>query len=240
MLPEMLKAIDARRRIYLLRHGDVSYFDADGQPVHPERVELEAAGHRQAEAAGDLLANVDLDRIVTSGLPRTVQTAEHLCRGRDLGLEARADLREIEPGPMADLEPESAAFPHLVASSFRDGISADAQFLGGERYGAHRERVLAVFRTLLGDPSWREMAIVAHGGTNRVILAHAVGADYAAFANLEQDPGCVNIIDVDADGSCLVRLMNSTPWCAAKEELRMTSMERIVAGWIAPQHGDDG
>jgi broad specificity phosphatase PhoE len=67
--------LSTRRRIYLLRHAEVAYFDEDGQPVAPDEVPLTPAGRHQAEQAGTALAGVRFDRVLTSGLPRTVETA---------------------------------------------------------------------------------------------------------------------------------------------------------------------
>nr|NDG07062.1 histidine phosphatase family protein [Oxalobacteraceae bacterium] len=36
-----------RRRIYLMRHGSVTYFDSHGKPVLPESVPLNDAGRMQ-------------------------------------------------------------------------------------------------------------------------------------------------------------------------------------------------
>ena len=41
-----------RRRIYLMRHGDVTYFDASGRAIDPETVPLNENGREQASAAG--------------------------------------------------------------------------------------------------------------------------------------------------------------------------------------------
>ena len=49
-LPRALPAV--RRRLYLMRHGAVSYFTADGAPVDPDAVPLTEEGRAQAEAAG--------------------------------------------------------------------------------------------------------------------------------------------------------------------------------------------
>ena len=67
MLSEVEHTINARRRVYLLRHGDVSYFDAEGLPCRPDEVRLSDAGKAQAQAAAEALANVEIDRIVVSG-----------------------------------------------------------------------------------------------------------------------------------------------------------------------------
>jgi broad specificity phosphatase PhoE len=67
----------ARRRIFLMRHGSVDYFDGAGNPVRPDTVPLSPKGREQALAAGDEFAQLGMrfDRVIVSGLPRTVETA---------------------------------------------------------------------------------------------------------------------------------------------------------------------
>jgi alpha-ribazole phosphatase len=50
--------------------------------------------------------------------------------------------------------------------------------------------------------------VVAHGGTNRVILLNAIGAPLSALFNIDQDFCCVNIIDYYDDGKAVVKLLN--------------------------------
>lgn len=67
-----------RRRLLLMRHGAVEYFDATGQPIRdPLSVSLTAAGEAQARSMGAAIASagVPIDRVITSGLARTRQTA---------------------------------------------------------------------------------------------------------------------------------------------------------------------
>src|SRR5437016_6299735 len=87
-----------RRRIYLMRHGDVDFFAPDGRPYRPATVPLNDDGRRQAETAGRELAAVPLDRVVTSGLRRSVETAQFVLGSRGLTLESIPELREIEAG----------------------------------------------------------------------------------------------------------------------------------------------
>src|SRR5258706_366845 len=46
-----MQSLPQRRRVYLMRHGEVSYFP-DGRPVPPEGVPLNDEGRAQARAAG--------------------------------------------------------------------------------------------------------------------------------------------------------------------------------------------
>lgn len=236
MLSQLERTINARRRVYLLRHGDVSYFDGNGVPCKQDEVSLNDDGHRQAKAAADALRDARLDRVVVSGLPRTVQTAAYLRDGRNIEVAVREGLREIEPGRMDDRDP--AGFETTFMNALRKQIERDTRFLGGETFGSLLDRVLPAFESLLEDPTWNELAIVAHGGTNRAILCRCLGAELTTFASLEQDPACINVIDVDESGAFLVRLINFTPWSPTKHDLRATTMERIWLSHIAPHLAD--
>ena len=72
-----------RRRIFLMRHGSVTYFDDAGKSRLPESVPLNEEGRAQADAAGLALraAGVRFDRVIVSGLPRTVETAARVLAG---------------------------------------------------------------------------------------------------------------------------------------------------------------
>ncbi|HWH05376.1 MAG TPA: phosphoglycerate mutase family protein, partial [Gaiellaceae bacterium] len=77
-----------RRRLYLLRHGDVSYVDEAGEPVQPETVPLTPRGREQAEAARRALEGVAFDLVIASDLPRTVETAELVAPGHEVERDA--------------------------------------------------------------------------------------------------------------------------------------------------------
>jgi len=236
MVSQLERTINARRRVYLLRHGDVSYFDHDGLPYEQDAVPLNEEGIRQANAAAEALRDARLDRLVVSGLPRTVQTAACLRANRDVEVAVHDDLREIAPGRMEDHDP--AELEALFTSSLRVGLDRNTRFLGGETFGSLLDRVLPTFESLLEDHTWKEIAIVAHGGTNRAILCRCLGAELTTFSALEQDPACINVIDLDESGACLVRLVNFTPWSPTKHGLRATTMERLWLSHLAPRAVD--
>lgn len=220
MLPTVV-----RRRIYLMRHGEVTYFDETGKPFRPNTVPLNSEGRKQAAAAAEELAGVPLDRVVSSDLARSIETAELVCASHGLNVEALPELREIQPGRLADIPPQDRE--RLFVGAFTEGISLDTPFLAGETFGALMDRVLPCLLRLLADPSWKHLLMVAHGGVNRVILTHALGIGLSGFALFEQDPACINILDAATDGRWLVRLINHTPYNGAKRGLELTTMERL-------------
>jgi probable phosphoglycerate mutase len=211
--------------MYLLRHGDVDYFDGAGRPFRPNGVSLNAEGEEQARAAAELLAGVSFDRALSSDLPRCVETARILLGSRFHLLETNATLREIQPGRLADIP--SAQMEQAFLDAFAGGLGPETRFLAGETFASLCQRVRGWLLEALGDPGWKNLLVVAHGGVNRVILAEAFGRGFLALPALEQDAGCINIIDWDEKGKGLVRLVNYTPYNPAKHGMELTSMERI-------------
>ena len=175
-----------------------------------------------------------LDRVVVSDLPRTHETARIVIGERALTLEMRPELREIEGGRLRDI-PEDAVEAAFVGA-FAGGLNRESRFLGGETFGAFVDRVVPAFLALCAEPGWRHLLVVAHGGTNRAILLHALGAGIASFGAIEQDAACVNIIDVEPDPAgdgvrAIVRLLNHTPYNEQKLGLEWTTMERLYRAY---------
>jgi probable phosphoglycerate mutase len=222
-----------RRRIYLMRHGEVDYFGPDGRVYNAATVSLNAVGRRQAEAAGRELLGAPLDRAVTSGLPRAVETAELATLGRGLTVERLPDLREIEPGRLLlSKEATPDEVQHAFLTALDGDLSRDTRFLGGESFGELLERAWPCFARLLADTGWRHLLIVAHGVVNRVLLARMLGVASFGVGAFEQDGGCLNVIDVDANGHFLVRLLNHSPLNALKHGVEWTTMERLYEQYL--------
>src|SRR5947209_5078920 len=224
-----------RRRVYLMRHGSVEYFAADGRPFRPDTVPLNDAGRRQAEAAARELAVVPLDRVVCSGLPRTAETAALVATGRGLEVEVRPELREIEPGRL-DAERWAALTAADIEKLFLGTLSADitpeSRFLNGETFASLAGRAWPCFEALLAERGWRRLLVVAHGVVNRLLLGRALGAGLSGLGSLEQDAGCVNVLDVLEDGRLLVRLVNHTPLTPTKHGLDLTTLEELYQQFL--------
>lgn len=215
-----------RRRLFLMRHGDVAYFDEHGRPRPPDSVSLTVAGRRQAAAAGDLLRELKLDRIVTSGLLRTLETATIVAERADSStpIEVSPELREIQGGRLRDI-PDTELETEFLAA-FRGMASEDARFLRGESIGELLDRVLPALDRLLADSSWDTSLLVLHGGVNRAIISRALLAGRGFLGNIAQDPGCINVLDVGDDW--IVRAVNVAPLDLVQTRTRLTTMEELL------------
>lgn len=217
-----------RKRVYLLRHAQVSYFDEAGTPLPPADVRLTEEGQCQARASGQMLADVPFDLAVVSGLPRTLETARLVLATRDLALQDEPRLREIRAGRLREVPKDQ--LEAVIAHAYDHAGAPDAGFIGGEHWQNFAERVLSTWDELARQP-FEHLLLVAHDAVNRVILAHACGAGLNGLKHFEQDPACVNIIDLDIqDGRIvrsLIRCVGVTPYNLAKSGIQLTVMEAI-------------
>ena len=190
----------------------------------------------------ELFAEVQIDRAYCSGLPRTVQTGTMVLGDRDLTLETHTGFAEIQP-----LEGEAAVGYDVladVAFSHWRAVHEDARFLGGERYSDFYRRIQAAVEDVLADPSWHNLAVFAHGGTNAAVLGWTTGIGLAAFGLLDQATCCLNVIDFDVDdaGTVLrktVRAMNVTADDPVKSHRHAGDMESL-ARWLLQQQANAG
>jgi len=220
-----------RRRIYLMRHGSVTYFDAAGKPVLPEHVPLNADGRLQADAAGHAFAleGVVFDKVIVSGLPRTIETAARVlaAAGLEHALETWPELQEIRGGRLADIPRDElhAAFTGV----FSGAVPESTRFLGGESVGELLDRVHPALARLLADPGWDCALMVLHGGVNCAILSLALTGARMFLGGLAQAPACINALDVGtAPGDWVVRYVNYTPPAPLQALVRSTTMEDLI------------
>lgn len=230
----------ARRRIFLMRHGSVTYFDADGRPHPPDTVPLNAQGRDQADAAGRLFAsaNIRFDRVIVSGLERTVETAQRAltAAGQSLALQHDADLREIGGGKLSAI-PDPELRQAFVGAM--DGVvNLDTRFLGGETVGALMDRVMPRVDALRADPDWDVVLLVLHGGVNRAVLSYLLTGQKQFIGGLAQAPACVNAIDVgEGRHDVSVRLINHAPLDQLHTSTRKTTMEALYEQYLKFRKG---
>jgi len=233
-----------RRRIYLLRHAEAAYIREDGSVTDdPRSVPLTAAGRVQARKQAAILASVEFDRAVCSGLPRTVETARLILALRDEPeLEVEPALEEIQGGDRGHPIDDMAAWLNHVANPWAGADEPDARFLGGEKFSDFADRVVPAFERIVADEGWRSLLLVLHGAVNRMLLNHVMGVSWHSHASIEQDNCCINVIDVDAPSRhhprrYLIRAVNLTGYDLNKSSLHLTTMEQAALR-IAAELGD--
>ena len=222
-----------RRRIYLFRHGDVSYVDDQGNRVaDPAVVPLTDWGREQASLTGKALAKIPFDRAVSSSFPRSMETASLILEGRGVDIEPHDHFVEFRGDPafrnrVTDLND--------IAYSFREAHVPGARYNGGDSFEEVNARVLSALETLIAEPEWDTLALVAHGGINRLLIGWALGTGLATFSALDQNTACVNVIDFDEHPETrtivrkTLRALNVTVYDLVKEGNHLLSLEQIAS-----------
>ncbi len=220
-----------RRRIFLMRHGSVTYFDEAGKPHLPETVPLNEAGRAQAAAAGQAFAadGIKFDRVIVSGLPRTVETATRVLAetGQQIEPETWPELAEIRGGRLSGIPDDKLR--EAFTGAFEGVVPEQRRFLGGESVGELMERIHPAIARLLADDSWDTVLLVLHGGVNRAILSYALtGGQRLFLGNLSQAAGCINALDVGTERhDWIVRFSNYAPPAPLQTGSRSTTMEQL-------------
>ena len=223
-VPPAEPAAPTTRRIYLVRHGETLYGAGatGGDDLTPE-------GYRQIEALEQLLRPTAIDAIYASPLERAQATARTLAGPSGVPITTVDTLREIVPGDLSLLTTTSTqdvtGFLRQAIGYFVDPATRwDTPYLGGETYRGLRERVWPFFSELMQRPDWRRVVVVAHGGVNNALIGRILGTGEPGLANVEQDFGGLNIIDL-VDGRPVLRLLNFTAYDPLKAGLEASSMD---------------
>lgn len=217
-----MRIVAAVRRLYLMRHGETLYL---GQ-ASEDGTDLTPNGRRQIEATAEAFRSVPLDLVVSSPMRRACGTAGLVAAPQRLSVEVAQDLREIRPG-FTDGMLLSDIFAQVLDFFSSPEVTWDTPFVGGETFRALHGRTQGFVRALLARPGWTNALAVAHGGANMALLAGVLGLSEGEIPRLEQDLGCVNVIDFDAGGRGLVRLMNHSVEDPLKSTLREPSSARL-------------
>src|SRR5262245_18189605 len=173
-------------------------------------VALSAAGVLQAAALGERLAPGPSGAVSASDLARARQSAAPLATARGTDVVAVPPLREMAMGrweglTFAEIRTRE---PELCARWLADPFAM--AFPEGEGLAELRARAVPALRKVLERHAGRRIAVVAHGGTNRVILAEALGLPLTNIFRLAQDYAAWSLIEYP-DGGAVVHLLNQRP-----------------------------
>ena len=193
-------------RMYLIRHGQVVNYEKGAYNGHRD-VDITEHGVRQMEAVAERLRGKPLAGIYCSDLIRARRGADIIAAPHGLTPRSLPALRELDVKLWEGLNADGVEerFPGAFDAWMKQGI--DYRIPGGERVRDLVNRVIPAHREILNTHRRESVVLVVHGGVNRVILADALGAGFDRLYSIEQDYGCINIIDYFADYA-VVKLVN--------------------------------
>ncbi|MBU0515958.1 MAG: histidine phosphatase family protein [Proteobacteria bacterium] len=202
-----------RTRLYLIRHGQVENFHQRRLNGRTD-VGLSDWGRRQYDRLARRLleAGVGVDAVYASDLTRARVGGEVLSSILDRPLTLRPEFQEINFGQWEGLNFEELErdWPGEFKRRYQDLYHHRPP--QGETIAEMEARVGAALERLIDTHRHRSFLLVAHAGVNRVILCRAIGLGPEHLFKLDQDYGCLNVIDFFDDGRSLVKLVNGVSW----------------------------
>ncbi|KAB0653816.1 histidine phosphatase family protein [Burkholderia diffusa] len=228
-------SLSGRRRIYLIRHGEVNYFPQQSQM--DQNPPLSSLGRAQVAQTAAFLEqnNVVVDRILSSTLLRSRETAQII--GSSLGVtsvENFDSLCEIHGGDVSALSRTSLDRAFFAGVRLVPGSWA---FMNGETIRDFTTRVDSEIEALRLDDTWKVALLAVHGGVNTAIISRALSGNRGAyFASIEQDYACLNVLDIGAEPEdWVVRLINFAAHHPLHPTPRETTLEHLLS-----RHGQAG
>ena len=179
--------------LLLIRHGETALNAA--RTLQPADTPLSVRGLTQARALAQRLAGMGITGIVSSDLPRALQTAQAIAAATGLPITTSALLQERNFGAWRGLPYDSFDTDPLTC--------ADAP-PGGESQPAVAQRVARAFeavvrmRAALGDARGGTLAVVTHGLVLREMLAMHAALPAGTMLPDHLGNTCVTVIDATA------------------------------------------
>jgi alpha-ribazole phosphatase/probable phosphoglycerate mutase len=189
--------------IYLIRHGETVDSDSRRYKGHID-VPLSDNGIAQVRKLSGYLSqnterrtqNTDIKAVYCSGLSRAVKSAEIISESFSLDPIIDNGLKERNFGVW-----EGMSFDE-IREKWPDAFNAWAENpvkfspIKGESTLDVRDRAMEAFNTIVSNHTGDSIAIVAHGGINRVILCELLGIPLKNIFRIEQDFTAMNEIEL--------------------------------------------
>ena len=132
-----------------------------------------------------LLAQTRLDRVITSGLQRTLETAAIVAP--EIEPESWPELRGLRGAKLSTI-PEDELEQEFV-HAFRGVVPSTAASSAARRSASSSTASCPAVDRLLADEGWDTALAVLHGGVNRAIISWALTGERLYLGPLEQTAG---------------------------------------------------
>jgi alpha-ribazole phosphatase len=194
-------------RVWLIRHGE-PVEEARNRCYGSLDLCLSEAGRKQMQDIADYLKSEPISAVYTSPRSRALEGARILASTVSGGIPTVAqDLREIDFGDFEGLTYDEIAGRNPELYHLWMENPTEVLFPNGEGFREMRDRVLNAFDAIQRKHDGQTIALVTHGGVNRILLAHALQMPGNCIFRLAQDYAAMNLIEFMQEFP-VVRLLN--------------------------------
>jgi len=203
-------------RLFLLRHGEtLSNIEQRYQGKNDSP--LTELGIKESKLLAQALKREPLKAIYSSTQERSFETANIIAELHNLPVTKIEGLRERDYGVWENLTFEEIKQKYLELYETWLKDPAKAKIPKAENIEALQERGVKAIESLIKKHEGGTIAVIGHGGINRVILFHYMNLNLDNFWRIKQDNCCINIIEFNRVP--IVMLLNST-WFLGEKRMK--------------------
>ena len=158
---------------------------------------LSEKGKSQADKLAEYLKDENIDKIYTTPFSRTKETVKKLAEIKNIQIEERSQLNEINFGDFEGLSFKliEEKYPEEVEKMINEGF--EYKYPNGESLEETFIRVKNEMKKIISENENSTVLICSHGGTIRNIISYLLCDDYKYHWNFRIDNGSITEIDVD-------------------------------------------
>ncbi|MGD8426766.1 MAG: histidine phosphatase family protein [Balneolaceae bacterium] len=158
--------------IYLARHGETEYNRLNQIQGRGIDASLNKTGLRQAQAIAEYLKGTKIDKIFSSSLKRSRETARIVAGAHNLDLVSHSDLDEMNFGVLEGRTLSEIKMQLQDLHEHWKSGNIDYALERGESPRAVLERASGRIKSILEEHPKANLLFVLHGRLIRILLAH--------------------------------------------------------------------
>lgn len=195
-------------RFILIRHGETDH-NIENRMSGWTEATLSSTGVSQAESLGKRLKHITIHRLITSGMERAAETASIVFPHLQENASTMERLKEMNFGIMESLTMDEIKDQHPEDFIQLQKMDGEYVFPEGESLRSFHQRIQTAAQDLLKFPEDETVAVVAHSGTIRCLLAGWIANDWRAHWKFRIDHCSLTVVTF-FEGYPVLRLCNDT------------------------------
>jgi broad specificity phosphatase PhoE len=196
-------------KIYLVRHGETEWNKEGRSQGCSNDIPLSEVGMIQANAIANRLKNESIDLFFSSNLTRAVQTAKAIAVHHNKEVIMYKEFMEISFGAWEGLRFDEIKEKYIDVYKIWRDTPHIAKVPGAESILEIKERSMTKLMEIINTEKDKNILIVSHGITIKVLIASIMGIDLSNLHKIRQDNTALNIFEY-RNNNFYTHLVNDT------------------------------
>jgi broad specificity phosphatase PhoE len=196
-------------KIYLIRHGETEWNKEGRSQGCSNDIPLSDEGMIQAASIANRLKNEEIDLVFSSNLKRAFQTAKAIAAYHNKEVVMHKEFMEISFGEWEGLKIDEIKERYMDVFNIWRDTPHIAKVPGAESLLEIKERSMTKLMEIVNTEKDKNILIVSHGITIKVLIASIMGIDLANLHKIRQNNTALNIFEY-RNNNFYTHLINDT------------------------------